>query len=135
MELPVGGHTDRISPGCGEAVFVPGHAWNRPDWADRVKVITFLFGAEQVGISLVTHRSRRQRNRTPEFIKTSVPGADIPSKNILNALGALTGDIPDGPLPTLLTESLLYSCLRLLRAPESRTPRKALHTYEVLCLS
>src|ERR1700753_1508597 len=53
MDLPVGGRSERIFPMRGNAVFVPGHAWNRPDWSDRVKVLTFLFGAKQIGISLV----------------------------------------------------------------------------------
>ena len=133
MELPVRGRSELIVPGCGDAVFVPGHAWNRPDWADPVKVITFLFGAKQIGISLVAHRGGNECSA--QAIKTSVQGAhDIPSRNILNALGALTGEIPTGPLPKLVTESLLYACLRLLCAPENRTPRKGVHTYEVLCL-
>jgi AraC-like DNA-binding protein len=133
MELPVLGRSERIAPGRGEAVFVPGHAWNRPDWADSVKVITFLFGAKQIGISLVTHCGGNES--FADAIKISVQGVhDIPSRNILNALAALAGETPAGPLPRLLTESLLYSCLRLLRAPESRAPRKALHTYEMLCL-
>jgi AraC-like DNA-binding protein len=133
MDLPVYGRSERIAPGSGEAVFVPGHAWNRPDWADGAKVLTFLFGAERIGISLVTHSGGSASSA--QAIKTSVQGAhDIPSRNILNALAALTRETATGPLPTLLAESLLHSCLRLLLAPESRTPRKAAHTYESLCL-
>jgi AraC-like DNA-binding protein len=132
MDLPVGGRSERILPSRGHAVFVPGHAWNRPDWADRVKVLTFLFGAKQIGISLVTHRGGDESKA--QAIKTSVASAhDALSRNILNAL-ALAGETPAGLLPRLLTESLLHSCLRLLRAPEGRKPRKAMRTYETLCL-
>jgi AraC-like DNA-binding protein len=133
MELPVRGRSELIAPGCGDAVFVPAHAWNRPDWADSVKVITFLFGVKQIGISLVTHRGGNECSA--QAIKTSVQGAhDLPSRNILNALAALTAESPTGPLPKLVTESLLYACLRLLCAPDNSTHRKAVHTYEVLCL-
>jgi AraC-like DNA-binding protein len=133
MELPVRGRADRIAPGRGQAVFVPGHAWNRPDWAEPVKVLTFLFGAKQIGISLVTHRGGNEASA--HAIKTSVQSAhDIPSRSVLSALAALTGETPAAPLPKLLAESLLYSCLRLLRMPESRRPRKAMRTYEMLCL-
>jgi AraC-like DNA-binding protein len=133
MELPVGGKPRRITPTRGQAVFVPGHAWNRPDWADRVKVLTFLFGAKQIGISLVTHRGGDEANA--QAIKTSVQSAhDALSRSILSALAALAGETTTGPLPRLLTESLLHGCLRLLRAPESRKPRKAMRTYEMLCL-
>jgi AraC-like DNA-binding protein len=133
MELPVDGRRERITPIRGQAVFVPGHAWNRPDWADAVKVLTFLFGARQIGISLVTHEGGGEANA--HAIKASVQSAhDALSRNILNALTALSGETPAGPLPRLLAESLLHSCLRLLRSPESRKPRKAMRTYEMLCL-
>jgi AraC-like DNA-binding protein len=133
MELPVDGRPERIFPARGHAVFVPGHAWNRPDWADRVKVLTFLFGAKQIGISLVTHRGGDEAKA--HAIKTSIASAhDALSRNILNALEALAGETPTGALPRLLAESLLHSCLRLLRAPEGRKPRKAMRTYETLCL-
>jgi AraC-like DNA-binding protein len=133
MDLPVGGRSERILPARGHAVFVPGHAWNRPDWADQVKVLTFLFGAKQIGVSLVTHHGGDEAQA--HAIKTSVASAhDALSRNILHALAALAGETTAGPLPRLLTESLLHSCLRLLRAPEGRKPRKAMRTYETLCL-
>jgi AraC-like DNA-binding protein len=133
MELPVDGQSVQVAPGRGQGVFVPGHAWNRPDWADRVKVMTFLFGARQIGISLVTHRGGDESNA--HAIKTSVENVHDPlSKNILNAMAALSGEAGGGALSRLLAESLLHSCLRLLHAPEGRKARKALRTYEMLCL-
>ena len=47
-----------IRPVRGHAVFVPDHAWNKPDWATRVDVLTFLFGVKQIGVSLVHHQGR-----------------------------------------------------------------------------
>ncbi len=133
MELPVEGRSEQITPARGHAVFVPGHAWNRPDWADRVKVLTFLFGAKQIGVSLVTHQGGDEAKA--HAIKTSVESAhDSLSRNILNALGELSREAPGSALARLLAESLLHSCLRLLRAPEIRKPRKAMRTYEMLCL-
>jgi hypothetical protein len=119
MELPVSGHPEWVIPVRGQAVFVPGHAWNRPDWADRVKVLTFLFGAKQIGVSLVTHGGGDEANA--HAIKTSVQSAhDALSRHILDALAALVGEDAGSPLPKLLAEALLHSCLRLLLAPESR---------------
>ena len=133
MELPLEGQAIRVAPGRGQGVFVPGHAWNRPDWADRVKVMTFLFGAKHIGISLVTHQGGAESDA--HAIKTSVENVhDALSKNILSALGALTGETESGALMRLLAESLLHACLRLLRAPEGRKTRKALRTYDMLCL-
>ena len=132
MELPLGGRPEWISPAPGNVVFVPGHAWNRPDWSGAVKVLTFLLGAKQIGISLVTHRGGSESAALA--VKTNVQSAhDVPARNILNAIGALAGETP-GPLAKSLVESLLYSCLRLLRAPDTPKSRKATHTYEMLCL-
>jgi len=132
MELPMGGRPEQIAPGRGQAVFVPGHAWNRPDWADAVKVLTFLLGAKQIGISLVTHRGGHESRA--RVVKTSIASAhDVPARNILNAIAALMSESP-GPLAKSLVESLLYSCLRLLIGPETRKSRKATHSYEALCL-
>jgi YesN/AraC family two-component response regulator len=43
-------------------------------------------------------------------------------------------DESNGPLAGLLTESLLHSCLRLLKAGQNHRPRKAIRTYESICL-
>ena len=133
MELPMEGRAQWIVPTRAHGVFVPGHAWNRPDWAERVKVLTFLFGAKQTGISLVTHAGGDERKA--QAIKTSVDSAhDSLSHNLLHGLGALAGDRDAAQLSRLLAESLLHCALRLLRAPEASDSRKALRTYEMLCL-
>ena len=81
MEIAQGGRTETIKPVRGHAVFVPDHAWNKPDWTGRVDVLTFLFGVKQIGISLVRHkggsqvppdcgesqRSRRLRRADPQY--------------------------------------------------------------------
>ena len=96
--------------------------------------MTFLFGAKQIGISLVTHRGGSGEAKA-HALKTSVESAhDALSRNILNALAALAGENAGRGVANLLAESLLHSCLRLLRAPEARKPRKAMRTYEMLCL-
>lgn len=132
MELPLRGQLVRVAPKCGQAIFVPGHAWDRPDWTNSVKVLTFLLGSKQIGISLVTHPGGNESRAVA--VKTSVASAhDVPARNILNAIGALIAEEP-GALAKSLMESLLYSCLHLLQAPETHKARKATRTYEKLCL-
>ena len=57
MEIASGGRRDVIMPAQEHPVFVPGHAWNKPDWSGHVGVLTFFFGANQLGASLVRHRA------------------------------------------------------------------------------
>lgn len=133
MELSQNGHTKTIRPMRGHAVLVPDHAWDKPHWSERVHVLTFLFGAKQIGVSLVHHNGGGQ---VPVAIsKVSVHGGyDVPTHSILAALMVLAADHHNGQLARLLTDSLLHACLRLLKATPRRAPRKAIRTYESICL-
>jgi AraC-like DNA-binding protein len=133
MEIAQGGRTETIKPVRGHAVFVPDHAWNKPDWTGRVDVLTFLFGVKQIGISLVRHKGGSEV--PPTAVKASVQGGyDVPTHSILAAMMVLAADHSKGPLARLLTESMLYACLRLLKSPQTQRPRKAIRTYESICL-
>jgi AraC-like DNA-binding protein len=132
MELARNGRSEIIVPVRGEAVFVPDHSWNNPDWSSAVQVLTFLFGAKQIGISLVRHDGKTEVPTSA--LKTSIFDAyDSLTHNILGSLLSLARESPAGELPRLLTESLLHSCLRLLKAPQWQRSRKATRTYESLC--
>jgi len=133
MEVAQRGRKQLIKPARGHAIFVPDHAWNRPDWATPVRVLTFLFGAKQIGISLVHHR--RGSDAPTAALKTSVPGAyDALTHGILVGLMASASDNLHGPLDRLLIESLLHSCLKLLKTSPAHRTRKAVRTYESICL-
>lgn len=133
MEIAHSGRTETIKPVRGHAVFVPDHAWNKPDWTGRVDVLTFLFGVKQIGISLVRHKGGSQ---VPSIaMKASVHGGyDVPTHSFLATLMVLAADHAKGPLARLSTESLLHACLRLLKSPQKQRPRKAIRTYESICL-
>jgi AraC-like DNA-binding protein len=133
MEIASGGRAEIINPTRGHAVFVPDHAWNKPDWSAPVGVLTILFGAKQIGVSLVRHRGGTLLPSSA--VKASVQGGyDVPTHSILAALMVLAADHSKGPLARLLTEALLHACLRLLKTPQKRWPRKAIRTYESICL-
>jgi AraC-like DNA-binding protein len=133
MEVARSGRTEMINPVRGHAVFVPDHAWNKPDWSAHLEALTFLFGVKQIGISLVRHKGDTQS--PPTALKASVEGGyDVPTHSILASLRVLAADHAKGPLARLLTESLLHACLRLLKSPQKHRQRKAIRTYESLCL-
>ena len=133
MEIAQSGRSQTIKPVRGHAVFVPDHAWNKPDWTGRVEVLTFLFGVKQIGISLVRHKGGSQV--PPTAVKASVHGGyDVPTHSILATLMVLAADHARGPLARLCAECLLHACLRLLKAPMKQNPRKAIRTYESICL-
>jgi len=133
MEVGREGRSQAIKPVRGHAVFVPDNAWNKPDWATPVKALTLLFGVKQIGISLVNHRGKTQE--PAPALKVSVHGAYDPlTHGILAGLRASAADRSEGRLARLLVESLLYSCLKLLKSPPRQRPRKGVRTYESMCL-
>jgi AraC-like DNA-binding protein len=133
MEVAHNGSSETIHPVRGHAVFVPENAWNNPDWSSAVHVLTFLFGAKQIGVSLVRHNGKTEVPSSA--VKTSIFGAyDGLTHGVLSALMVCARERPKGPLPQLLTESLLHSCLCLLTSPPEHNTRKASRTYESLCL-
>ena len=68
-------------------------------------------------------------------LKTSVHGGyDMMTHSVLAALMVLAADHAKGPLSRLLIESLLYACLGLLKPPQKQCPRKAIRTYDSICL-
>lgn len=123
----------KIQAHPGDAVFVPENAWDKPEWSSSLQVLTILFGAKQIGISLVKHIGGSE---TPvSAVKTHIHGAyDGLTHNLLSALMVFAADRGQGPLAHLLTESLLHSCLRLLKTPNAHQARKATRTYEAICL-
>ena len=117
----------------GQALFVPENAWDKPMWSDPIEVLTLLFGAKHIGISLAQHKARSEA--PVNAIKTHIHGAyDSITHSIIAALTAFAADRTPGPLDRLLVESLLHSCVRLFRTPASHRPRKAIRTYESVCL-
>ncbi|HWC18004.1 MAG TPA: AraC family transcriptional regulator [Terriglobales bacterium] len=133
MQVAQNGRSCTIRTKSGDAVFVPENAWDKPEWANSIQVLTFLFGAKQIGISLVEHKGGA--DAPVSVVKTNIHGAhDGLTHNLLSALTTFAADRSKGPLPHLLTDSLLHSCLRLLRCTPSHHPRKAARTYESICL-
>jgi AraC-like DNA-binding protein len=133
MELARNGRSLGVRVSRGQAVFVPPNAWNRPDWDRPVEVLTFLFGANQIGVSLVRHTKGSALGAGT--LKSSIHAVhDGVTQSVLTALITSANEKSGGPLTRLLTESLLHSCLRLLRSPEAHRSRKAVRTYETLCL-
>ncbi len=132
MELAQNGPILKVSAARGQAVFVPGNAWNRPDWSEPVKVLTFLFGPRQIGISLVRKSAAKG---LPDAVKIGIRGVrDGVTQNLLTALLQVAAEKQKGPLARLLVESLLYACLATLTSGNAPRQRKANRTFELLCL-
>jgi AraC-like DNA-binding protein len=132
-EVAQNGSVRVIRPRRGDAIFVPENAWDKPDWLKNVQVLTFLFGTKHIGISLVERKGGK--DAPVKAMKTNVHGAyDRLTQSILHSLMACAPERSESPVSRLLTESLLHSCLSLLKTPAKAHARKAVRTFESICL-
>ena len=133
MSIATGDHPAVIHPSVGSAVYVPANGWNLPDWSEPVRGLTFLFGKQHVGVSLVDHPGGGPE-AAPQILKTSVPrdGNGI----LQHLLDGLTGvaalsrrggdeDAATEGLVRSATSAVLHAGLRLLTVPPSGTTHRA----------
>ena len=133
VELEQEGRIKLVALRRAEALFVPGNCWNRPTWSTPVKVLTFLFGKRQTGVSLVTHK--RRSDAPAGAIKTHVHlPAESAASRTLQALIHLAGQDFRAPADALLVEALLHCCLNLLEQPPAEHIRKGDRTFHNICL-
>lgn len=137
VELEQDGEIHTLAVRAGHALFVPANCWNRPTWSTAAKVLTFLFGKRQTGISLVIQRYASRAPDTAFKTHLHLP-VDGPAPGILDALindarhahAARNGS----PAGALLVEALLHCCLDLLEDPPPAIGGKADRTFHNICL-
>lgn len=132
MELEVAGLPQTISSGRGDAVFIPGNCWNKPDWQASGTILNILFGRKQVGLSMVQQTIPLE---TPEsVVKTAIPGSlDHASYRMLEALHEF-GQRPEADaICQLLVKALLHSCVLSMARLSTVSQNKSKVTFESIC--
>lgn len=124
--------TVRLRP--GSALFAAPNCWNQPVWRPGLELMSLLFGAKQIGFSIVTPRQRRG----PQFAvkKFSLPfprSGPLPSlldaMTELQAAGQGTEIFPD------LARALIYCVQQLAQQPAlPATMGRAHRLLESICV-
>ena len=132
MELSHHYRIESIRATPGDVVFVPGNAWNKPDWSTATKVLNILFDRDHINVSLIDHDSK---GRAPAQSSQAAlqRSSDGTTQLLLDALAVYGSEGKGPPLDRLLAESLLHSCLQQQRIRTGQRKRKAAQTYEGLC--
>lgn len=139
IEIPLSGcYVNEIEQGdrTGQARLVPGdalyaapHCWNLPEWQPGLKLLSFTFARNQIGISLLSYRGRGFQN--VESKKFSLPRQLTgPVPHLLQALADLqAAGNPSAPYADLV-RSVVWCLEELLRQPQIPTTGKALTLLE-----
>ena len=132
MKLARHSRIENIRATPGEVVFVPGNAWNKPDWSTAARVANIVFATDHMNITVIDHDGK---SSTPAAdLQTSIEkSSDGTTRLLLDALAVHASENEGAPLARLITESLLHSCLRQQSKPPAQRRRKAAQTYHALC--
>lgn len=115
-QIAAGGEMISVRLVPGDALFAAPNCWNLPTWHPGLELLSFLFGRNHLGVSVISARGRQFPQ--VESKKISIPrSATGPAPAILNALLELQAD--NGPAEALpdLIRALLRCVEELLRRP------------------
>ncbi len=127
-------HIDEQCLLAGEALFVPADCWNKPAWDCDVRLLSLLFGAQHLGISLLSWTVERQAFTSVEKRSCLVPG-NSPLYHMVAALSRLRDEgISSAPYGRLLAKAVIEYVKTLIVRPFHDKERQSATLYRVACL-
>jgi AraC-like DNA-binding protein len=120
--------------GPGDALVVPGNCWNQPLWDRDVEVLSLLFGATHLGVSLVRWSAGERR-----FVSVEKRSCLIPGNGPLHHMVEAMASYRDGGGATsldalLLAQAILEYSRRLIANPVRDEDRQSSAFFRAACL-
>ncbi|MGH7950363.1 MAG: helix-turn-helix transcriptional regulator [Limisphaerales bacterium] len=104
----------------GSALFAAPNCWNLPAWQPGLELMSLLFGARQIGVSIVTARSSRGPQLDAKKFSVPRPLAG-PAPYILEAMTELQATNGAAEIFPELARALIGCVHQLLRQPATPT--------------
>jgi len=123
-QIESGGQIARAVLRPGMALFAAPNCWNLPEWQPGLELLSILFGRTQLGVSLVSARTKNfpqlasKKYSLPRPISGPVPP-------LLIALAEALAEDEAGPALTDLVRALIGCVEHLLRQPVTRAGGRA----------
>jgi AraC-like DNA-binding protein len=132
-QLEINGQTVRVKLRPGDALFAAANCWNLPAWQPGLELMLIHFGRKQLGISIVTARSRKSAQLSAKKFSCPRPLTG-PVPHILEAMIELQA--AGGPAEVFpeLTRALLPCLLKLFRQPAAAASGRAHSLLENICV-
>jgi len=123
--------TVKLKP--GDALFAAPNCWNFPEWHQGLELMSLLFGAKQIGVSIVTARSRRQPQLAAKKFSISRPLTGplphlVDAMVELQALNSASKMFPD------LARALITNISEMLRQPPEHAVSRTQALLESVCV-
>lgn len=120
--------------GPGDALVVPGNCWNQPLWDKDVEVLSLLFGATHLGVSLVRWSAGERRFVSVEKRNCLIPG-NGPLQHMVDAMASHRDDAGATSLDArLLAQAILEYSRRLIANPMPEEDRQSSAFFRAACL-
>ena len=120
--------------GPGDALVIPASCWNQPLWDKDVEVLSLLFGATHLGVSLVRWSAGEQRFVSVEKRSCLIPG-NGPLQHLVDAMASHREDAGATSLDArLLAQSILEYSRRLIANPVPEEDRQSSAFFRAACL-
>jgi len=132
-EIEVEGQITRITVKPGNVLLLPANCWNRPTWRQPVQLLSLLFGARQMGLSLVTTKGGGLEKA--EILKIPIPPPSCGSaRSIMDALLELVQKRATPSTYPDLVKAILRCMYEVIGHPLPKGPRRADRLLEHLCI-
>src|SRR5580700_1973786 len=123
--------TVRLKP--GDALFAAPNCWNFPVWHQGLELMSLLFGAKQIGISIVTARRRRQPQLAAK--KFSIPSPLTgPLPHLVDAMVELQASNAASKMFPDLARALITNISELLKQPHDQAASRTQALLENVCV-
>ncbi len=120
--------------GPGDALVVPGNGWNQPLWDKDVEVLSLLFGATHLGVSLLRWNAGEGRFISVEKRSCLIPG-NGPLQHMVDAMVSHRDDAGATSLDArLLAQAILEYSRRLIANPVPEEDRQSSAFFRAACL-
>jgi len=132
MEIEQEGESRLIAPGAGTALIAPPNCWNRPTWKRPVRLMSFLFGRRQLGISIVTCDGRGEESLTADKLAIPRPLSG-PGEKLLQAILEIHQIGEPYPAFAALVHCLLHTLRALVDQHDVEPGARAHRLFEEIC--
>lgn len=143
LEFPVRGcYESRIEAGGelitvqlkpGDALFAAPNCWNFPVWHQGLELMSLLFGAKQIGISLVTARRQRQAQLAAKKYSLARPLTG-PLPHLVDAMVELQASNSLSKIFPDLARALITHLGELLKQPQDQAVSRTQALLENICV-
>ncbi|KXF81586.1 AraC family transcriptional regulator [Enterovibrio coralii] len=123
---------ERLSLNQNDMVYIPSNAWSKPTWENSCKMLSILFGKNQVGFSFVNYVVGEGY---VDVFKHAMPlPSSMALEHVIDAMNSLATEQRFAAMGEHLANSLILYCRELLQHPQLEKTSRSEKLYRSMCI-